>query len=98
MRRRVRRLARLRHLRRGTPLRDLIGRRRLLALTAVALLGATAAVAYWTTHGAGTATGSVGALAAPSISHATGGQEAAALTWTTVTPPGSGEVKYYVNR
>ena len=44
------------------------------------------------------ASGSIGSLAAPTISSATGGQESVELTWTTVTPPGSGEVKYYVSR
>jgi IPT/TIG domain len=79
--------------------RNLKGSRRVLAVAAVTLLAAAVgALAYWTAHGSGTATGSVNTLAAPTIASATPGQESAALTWTTVTAPGSGEVAYYVSR
>jgi hypothetical protein len=102
MRRHLRGASRLRRFRLSTPgrhpLRDLLGRRRLLTLAVVAMLGAAVAVAFWTAHGSGTATGGIGSLSAPTISSAKGGQETAELTWTKVTPPGSSEVRYYVSR
>jgi hypothetical protein len=79
--------------------RDLTGLRWAPAVLTVALLTApVAALAYWTAHGSGTATGSVGTLAAPSISNAKPGAGTVELNWTTVTPPGPGEVTYYVSR
>ncbi len=65
---------------------------------AIALVVVTGAWAYWTTTGTGIATGSVGALAAPTISSSTPGAGTVALSWTAVTPPGSGTVSYYVSR
>jgi hypothetical protein len=76
------------------------GRRgRLLVVLLVALVAATtAAWAYWTQPSKGSASGHVGTLSAPAISSATGGGESANLSWSTVTAPGSGTVKYYVSR
>ncbi len=54
--------------------------------------------AYWGSVGSGSGSGSVGTLAAPSISNITAGPGTATLTWTAVTPPGSGSVFYYVQR
>jgi hypothetical protein len=59
---------------------------------------ATAAWAYFTTTGAGIASGSVTMLAAPTISSATPGAGTVALSWTAVTPPGTAAVTYYVTR
>jgi hypothetical protein len=64
----------------------------------VAVLCGTA-VAYFTTTGAGSATAGLPKLSAPTISSAlpaVGGT--VALTWTAVTPPGSGTVTYTVVR
>jgi hypothetical protein len=76
--------------------------RRGTRLTAVglglALAVTIAAFAFWTTHGSGSAKGSVGTLSAPSISSATGGAESATLSWSAVTAAGSGAVNYYVSR
>jgi len=57
------------------------------------------AIAYFSTSGVGSASASMADLAAPTISTATpavGGT--VALTWTAVTPPGSGSVTYSVTR
>jgi hypothetical protein len=54
--------------------------------------------AYWTASGTGSGSGPVGTLDAPTISSATPGSGKATLTWTAVTPPGSGSVSYYVLR
>jgi hypothetical protein len=76
-----------------------VRRRRTIALTVLAVLGLTAgAFAFWSGQGSGTASGSVGTLAAPSISTATPGAGTVELSWTAVTPPGSGPVSYYVRR
>jgi hypothetical protein len=56
------------------------------------------AAAYWTASGTGSGSGPVGTLAAPTISSATPGSGKATLTWTDVTPPGSGSVSYYALR
>lgn len=75
------------------------GRRRAVALVAVAVLGmAASAQAFWSAHGSGTASGSVATLAAPTISSATAGAGSVELAWTTVTPPVAGGVTYYVSR
>ncbi len=76
------------------------GRRgRILMLLLVAVLGATtAAWAFWSQPGKGSAVGHVGALPAASLSSAAGGAESATLGWSAVTAPGSGAVKYYVSR
>jgi hypothetical protein len=69
---------------------------------AVALVIATAsgsALAYFTTTGTGSTSAGVSKLSAPTISGATpavGGT--VALTWSAVTPPGSGTVTYSVTR
>lgn len=67
------------------------------AALAVCLCGS--AVAYFTTTGAGSATAGLPKLSAPTITSAlpaAGGT--VALTWTAVTPPGSGTVAYTVLR
>ncbi len=76
------------------------GRRgRIFVLLLVAVLGATtAAWAFWSQPGKGSASGHVGTLAAPSISSIAGGAESVALSWSTVSAPASGAVKYYVSR
>jgi hypothetical protein len=76
-----------------------IRRRRAIVLTVLAVLGlSVGAFAFWSGQGSGTASGSVGTLSAPTISTATPGAGTVELNWTTVTPPGSGEVNYYVSR
>jgi Quinohemoprotein amine dehydrogenase, alpha subunit domain III/IPT/TIG domain len=105
MRRRLRhriRSLRLRRLRAGVdarPARSFGRQRRVGGLVLLAMTAAAAtAIAYWTTSGSGSANGSVAALKAPAISSASGGQESAALSWTSVTPPSSGSVTYFVKR
>ncbi len=65
---------------------------------AIALAMAGVADAYWTATGTGGGSGPVGTLNAPTISSATPGAGTATLTWSAVTPPGSGSVSYYVQR
>jgi hypothetical protein len=71
-------------------------------VVAVALVVATAtgsALAYFTTTGTGSTSAGVSKLSTPTISAATpapGGT--VALTWSAVTPPGSGTVTYFVTR
>jgi hypothetical protein len=73
--------------------------RRAIVLTVLAVLGlSVGAFAFWSGQGSGTANGSVGTLSAPSISSATPGAGTAALAWSSVTPPGSGAVTYFVSR
>jgi hypothetical protein len=80
-------------------LNNSVRRRRAIVLTVLAVLGLTAgAFAFWSGQGSGTASGSVGTLAAPSMSTATPGAGTVELSWTAVTPPGSGAVSYYVSR
>jgi hypothetical protein len=69
----------------------------LLAAT-FALTVATVTAAHFTTKGSGTASAGVTTLAHPTITTATAGPGTAALSWTSVTPPGSGTVSYYVTR
>ncbi len=71
---------------------------RILAVLAAALLGTTAAWAYWVAPSSGNGSGHVGALAAPAISAATPGSGTVALSWAAVTAPGNGSVSYYVSR
>ena len=74
-------------------------RRRLFALTvlAVALMGAANAEAYFTAAGSGVGNSNAGTLSAPTLS-GTPGAGTATLSWTAVTPTGSGSVAYYVKR
>jgi urease gamma subunit len=82
-----------------TALTNLVTRRRTLVLVLIAALAAsTAAWAYWAANSSGSATGKVGALSAPALTSATGGAESATLSWSSVSAPGSGSVKYYVSR
>jgi hypothetical protein len=69
----------------------------LLATIAGALVIAACALAYFSAQGSGTASGSIGTLSAPVIS-VTPGPGTAEVSWTAVTPPGSGSVSYYVSR
>jgi hypothetical protein len=72
---------------------------RALALAALALaLAAGGALAFYTATGGGSGTASVTTLAAPSITSASAGSGTVALSWSTVTPPASGAVSYYVTR
>ena len=78
---------------------NLVTRRRTLVLVLIAALAAsTAAWAYWAASSSGSATGKVGALSTPTLTSATGGAESATLSWSSVSAPGSGAVKYYVSR
>jgi ribosomal 50S subunit-recycling heat shock protein len=76
------------------------GRRgRILVLLLVAVLSATtAAWAFWSQPGKGSASGHVASLSAPVISSAIGGGESATVSWSAVSAPASGAVKYYVSR
>ena len=56
------------------------------------------ALAYWTASGSGSASASIGTLAAPSIANATAGAGTVALSWSTVAAPASGTVTYFVSR
>ncbi len=75
-------------------------RRPLRALPAafvLAILVPATAYGFWAASGSGTATPPVASLAAPTATAAAGAGEIT-LSWTKVTPPGAGEVKYYVTR
>jgi hypothetical protein len=74
-------------------------RRRLAGLTgfAVALVVGGTASAYWTAGGAGGGLGGAGTLAASAVA-GNPGAGTATLTWSAITPPGSGPVIYYVRR
>jgi hypothetical protein len=82
---------------RGAPRKWLKWLELVLASAAAALATATGASAYWTE--AGTGSGSVldATLAVPTLT-ATPKPEAVELSWTAVTPPGSGTVEYFVTR
>jgi hypothetical protein len=69
----------------------------LLALPLAVVLGVAAAIAYYSSAGAGSATAGVGGLGAPTISSATAGAGTVALSWSTVSPPSGGSVTYYVS-
>jgi alpha-tubulin suppressor-like RCC1 family protein len=75
-------------------------RRRLftLAALAVALLASTNAQAYWTSSGSGGGSGNAETLAAPTNVIGTPGAGTVTLSWSAVSPPGSGAVSYYVTR
>jgi hypothetical protein len=85
-----------------------VKRRRILAFVAVVLgaLGLAGALwAYFTSIGTGTASASVTTLnpptmtPAPSVSVTTGtGAPTVTVSWTSVTPPASGAVSYYIQR
>lgn len=81
-------------------LRRLTRRGILLAAVGCALLlaGTLTALAFFTASGTGSASASVGTLAAPSITGATAGAGTVSLSWSTVTAPASGTVTYYVKR
>ena len=67
-----------------------------LSILMIGTLSGTA-WAYLTTVGTGTGLAGAGALSAATIS-ATPGAGTVALSWSAVTPPGSGTVLYYVTR
>ena len=70
-----------------------------LAVALLLALAATVGVfAYWTASATGTTAGSVATLDAPVITSATPGSGTVALTWSAITPPGSGTVSYSVQR
>src|ERR1019366_9183917 len=72
---------------------------RIAASTVVALsLLSAGAFAYWSNAGEASASASLATLTAPTISSATPGAGAVALTWSAVTAPSSGTVDYYVTR
>jgi hypothetical protein len=81
-------------------MRRLLGKAVIRSGMSVVLLlaGAAGVLAYFTTTGAGTASGGVTVLAAPTISSATPGAGTVALSWSAVSAPGSGTVSYYVSR
>ena len=74
-------------------------RKRLFALTvlAIALMGVANAQAYFTANGNGSGNSNAGTLSAPTLG-GTPGAGTATLSWSAVTPPGSGSVSYYVKR
>jgi len=74
-------------------------RRRLFRLTALvaALMAAANAQAYFTANGNGAGNSNAGTLGAPTLS-GTPGAGTATLTWSSVSPPASGSVSYYVKR
>jgi trimeric autotransporter adhesin len=82
--------------------RQLFGRNSCLAVLAGLLLTfatASSVSAYWSGIGAGSGSGSVGSLAAPTITSAVQGIGMVVnLAWSAVTPPGAGAVTYYVSR
>src|SRR6478735_5440624 len=57
----------------------------------------TVAWAYFSSSGAGIVAASATTLAAPTISAATPGAASVSLSWSILTPPGSGAVSYYVH-
>jgi hypothetical protein len=63
----------------------------------LALVLTVSAWAYWTGSGEGAGPVSGAALGTPALTVTAGG-EAAQLSWTAVTPPGSGGVTYYLTR
>jgi hypothetical protein len=81
------------------PAKNPVRRHRAIVAAILAVLGLSAgAFAFWSGQGSGTASGSAGTLAAPVITSATPGPGTAELSWTAVTPPGTGTVSYYVSR
>ena len=68
----------------------------LIAIGAIALAGS--ALAYFSSEGSGSAQAAVTKLTAPTISATTVAGASVALTWSSVTPPGSDTVRYYVTR
>lgn len=68
------------------------------AIVLVALALAGTALAYFTTTGAGNAAAGVTQLSAPTLSTPTPGAGQVTLSWSAVTPPGTGTVKYFVRR
>ncbi len=75
-------------------------RRRLFTLTALmlALMASANAQAYWTSSGSGSGNANAGTLDAPTNVVGTPGAGTTTLSWSAVTPPGSGSVTYYVSR
>ncbi len=86
--------------RRTTQSNGLLRRLPLIAATTAVALGwlTPGAFAYWSSTGQASAPAGLATLSAPTISSATSGAEAVTLTWSTVTPPGTGTVEYYVSR
>ena len=77
----------------------LSSRRACALVTALVVLATTSAAwAYFSSTGSGTAAASTGSLSAPTGVTATPGAGTVALHWNAVTPPASGAVTYYVTR
>jgi hypothetical protein len=71
----------------------------LVGIPLALLLGAAAAIAYFSAPGSGSATASVGVLSAPAAPSPTAGAGSVALTWSTVSPPtGNDTITYYTQR
>src|SRR4051795_2502713 len=71
---------------------------RWISALAIAAISSGVSWAYFTSVGSGISAGSVTSLSAPAITGATPGPGTVALSWSAVTPPGSGAVSYYVTR
>jgi hypothetical protein len=74
------------------------GRLTATAVTITVSTGVGAALAYWTSSGEWIATGSLTTLQRPAIETAAPSGQTVALKWSSVTPPGTGAVEYYVSR
>jgi hypothetical protein len=68
-----------------------------VATLAIVALGSTA-LAYFTTSGAGETAAGVTQLSAPTLATPTPGAGQVSLSWSAVTAPGAGTVKYFVKR
>jgi hypothetical protein len=80
-------------------------RRRYLAAAALVAIAVTAggpsaprASAFWPGGSEGSGLVILASLSATSITSATPGGETVSLSWSAVTPPGSGTIEYYVTR
>jgi hypothetical protein len=69
-----------------------------LAVVLAAVVIAGTALAYFTATGAGNAAASVTQLSAPTLATPTPGAGQVSLSWSAVTAPGTGTVKYFVTR
>jgi hypothetical protein len=67
-------------------------------LVVVLAIGSGVASAFFSTKGAGSAAAAVRTLSAPTLSTPTPGGGTVSLTWSAVSPPGTGSVTYYVTR
>ncbi|HTZ85048.1 MAG TPA: hypothetical protein VMB05_00130 [Solirubrobacteraceae bacterium] len=72
--------------------------RAIIVLLALVLGLRAASWAYWGAPSAGSASGKVSTLQAPTVASAEPGAGAVTLSWNAVTPPSAGTVRYYVTR